>query len=74
MDFVLYGGRGLHGFEVTRSAVFREADLAGLRLFCADYPSARGHLFYGGTKRYRYGAIDVVPFGEGLTALSDILK
>ena len=73
VDFVLYGQRGLHAFEVTRSSVFREADLAGLRLFCGDYPSARGHLFYGGTRRYRYGAIEVVPLGEGLVGLGATL-
>ncbi len=74
VDFVLYGDRGLHALEVTRSSMFRESDLAGLRLFCADYPAARGHLFYGGTRRYKFGPIDVLPFGEGITALSGILK
>jgi uncharacterized protein len=73
VDFVLYGERGLHAFEVKRSSVFRETDLTGLRLFIEDYPSARGHLFYGGTKRYRFGAIEVVPFGEGLVALGATL-
>lgn len=69
VDFVLYGKRGLHAFEVTRSSVFRQTDLDGLRLFCADYPFAQGHLFYGGTKRYRFDAIEVVPLGEGLSSL-----
>lgn len=73
VDFVLYGQRGLQAFEVTRSSIFRESDLAGLRLFCSDYPSARGHLFYGGTKRYRIGAIEVTPLGEGLRALGATL-
>jgi hypothetical protein len=73
IETLLYGERGLHAFEVKRTAVFRESDLAGLRLFCGDYPMARGHLLYGGTKRYRYGAIDVVPFGEGLQALAETL-
>ncbi|MDP1829931.1 MAG: AAA family ATPase [Archangium sp.] len=69
VDFVLYGERGLHAFEVTRSSLFRETELAGLRLFCGDYPQAKCHLFYGGSKRYRFGAIEVVPFEEGLKAL-----
>ncbi len=73
VDFVLYGERGLHAFEVTRSSIFREADLEGLRLFCGDYPQAKGHLFYGGTRRYRFGAIEVLPFEEGLRALPDTL-
>jgi len=74
VDFVAYGERGLHAFEVTRSSVFRESDLKGLRLFCADYPSAEGHLFYGGTRSYRFGAIEVLPFEEGLRALAKTLK
>jgi predicted AAA+ superfamily ATPase len=73
VDVVLYGERGLHGFEVTRSAIFREADLAGLRLFCADYPQAQGHLLYGGSKRYRFGSIEVVPLEEGLMSLPKTL-
>ena len=73
VDFVLYGERGLHAFEVKRSSVFRESDLDGLRLFCADYPAAKGHLFYGGTKRYRFDAIDVVPIAEGLSTLREVL-
>ena len=73
VDFVLYGERGLHAFEVKRTAVFRESDLAGLRLFCLDYPMARGHFLYGGSKRYSYGAIDVVPFAEGLQTLAETL-
>lgn len=69
VDFVLYGERGLHAIEVKRSSRFTEADLAGLRLFCGDYPEARGCLLYGGTTRYRFDAIDVLPLGEGLAGL-----
>jgi predicted AAA+ superfamily ATPase len=73
VDAVMYGERGLHAFEVTRSAVFRERDLRGLQLFCTDYPEARGHLLYGGARRYQYERIQVVPFGEAITALGAIL-
>lgn len=66
VDLVAYGPNGLHAFEVKRSSRFREADLDGLRQFVADYPEAAGHLLYGGTREYRFGAIDVVPLGEGL--------
>ena len=48
-------------------------DLDGLRPFCADYPAAEGHLFYGESKRYRFEAIDVVPIGEGLSTLREVL-
>jgi len=73
VDLVAYGPRGLHAFEVKRSDRFRESDLAGLRLFCEDYPEAQGHLLYGGTARYRFGAIDVVPLTEALPELAEWL-
>ena len=69
VDLVAYGPLGLHGFELKRSSRFREADLDGLRAFCADYPEAQGHLLYGGSTSYRFGAIEVVPLGEGLRCL-----
>lgn len=73
VDVVLYGERGLHAFEVTRSSMFRETDLRGLRLFCSDYPEARGHLLYGGSRRYQFDRIDVVPFAEAIPQLGSIL-
>lgn len=74
VDFVLYGERGLHAFEVTRSAVFRETDLRGLRLFCDDYPAAKGHFLYGGTRKYRFGSIEVVPLAAALASMAETLK
>jgi predicted AAA+ superfamily ATPase len=73
VDVVMYGERGLHAFEVTRSSIFRETDLRGLRLFCTDYPEARGHLFYGGARRYQFDRIQVLPFAEAITRLGEIL-
>jgi predicted AAA+ superfamily ATPase len=74
VDFVLYGERGLHAFEVKRSSRFREGDIASLRLFCDDYPEAAGCLLYGGRQSYKFGSIDVVPLGEGLVGLADRLS
>jgi predicted AAA+ superfamily ATPase len=73
VDFVLYGPRGFHAIEVKRTSRFREEDIASLRLFCADYPQARGLLLYGGHQRYRFGTIEVVPLSEGLTELGQRL-
>ena len=73
IDFVMYGERGLHAFEVKRSSRFRETDLDSLRLFCQDYPAAKGHLFYSGTQRYRFGAISVTPLDSALSQLPKIL-
>lgn len=69
VDFVLYGERGLHAFEVKRSSRFAERDLRALGAFCADYPEAQGHLLYGGSQRYRFDAIEVLPFEEALRRL-----
>lgn len=74
VDFVMYGERGLHAFEIKRTARFRESDLAGLRLFLEDYPEARGHLFYGGARRYRFGSIDVLPLPRALAELGAMLR
>lgn len=74
VDLVAYGPRGLHAFEVKRTPIFRESELGGLRHFLADYPAAAGHFFYGGTKRYRFGAIDVVPLHEGFTSIVERLS
>jgi uncharacterized protein len=74
VDFVLYGERGLHAFEVKRSSRFREEDIAALRLFCDDYPEAAGCLLYGGRQRYKFGPIEVVPLGEGLASLAERLS
>lgn len=74
IDFVAYGERGLHAIEVKRSSRFREADLATLRAFREDYPEARGHLWYGGRQRYRFGAIEVRPLEEALLDLPALLS
>ena len=45
---MLYGERGLVAIEVKRSAHFREADLATLKLFVGDDPVARCLVLLGG--------------------------
>jgi predicted AAA+ superfamily ATPase len=69
VDFVLYGERGLKAFEVKRSSRVREEDLTSLRVFIEDYPPAEARLLYGGSRRYREGAIEIIPFGEGIRDL-----
>ncbi len=73
VDFVLYGERGLVAIEVKRTSQFREADLASLRLFQGDYPMARCHLRYGGTRTYEVEGIRVSPLGEALRGLGQVL-
>ncbi len=46
-----------------------DGDVAALRTFCDDYPEARACLLYGGTQRYKFGPIDVLPLAEALKQL-----
>lgn len=69
VDFVLYGERGIHAFEVKRGSRLRGEDYEGLRAFHEDYPMATTTLVYSGTKAYREGFIEVVPFERLLAEL-----
>jgi predicted AAA+ superfamily ATPase len=73
VDFILYGPRGLLAMEVKRSARFREAELATLRLFRNDYPMARCFFLYTGHDSYEVDGIRVLPLASALPALPTIL-
>jgi predicted AAA+ superfamily ATPase len=73
VDFILYGPRGLFALEVKRSSVFREKDLAGLKLFLSDYPEAKGLFVYGGTAEYIFGGIHVIGLDAALRQLPQII-
>ena len=73
VDFVLYGERGLIALEVKRASRFRDDDLASLRAFRSDYPPARALLLYGGTRSYDVDGIRVLPLGEALRNLPELL-
>ena len=48
VDFVIYGPRGLHAFEIKRSSQVTSKALKGLKSFGDDYWEARLHLLYLG--------------------------
>lgn len=73
VDFVLYGERGLCAIEVKRSGQLRDGDLAGLRAFGQDYPSARRFLFYGGERSYEMHGVRVLPLERALPELPTLL-
>ena len=66
VDFVAYGGDGLHAIEVKRSRSVRPADLQGLRAFLVDYPMARGVLLYGGDRQEHRDGIELIPMDAAL--------
>ncbi|NGX45595.1 MAG: hypothetical protein K940chlam2_00751, partial [Chlamydiae bacterium] len=74
VDFVLYGPKGLHAFEIKRSQNLSTRDFRGLKSFLEDYPEAKGYLVYGGTREeYREG-IRVIPVQEALQKMAEFLS
>ncbi len=74
VDFVLYGERGLHAFEIKRGDHIKTKSLKGLKKFGNDYPEAKLHLLYGGNHREYHGNITVHPIVDALKELPTILK
>lgn len=73
VDFVVYGEKGLHAFEIKRSTSVASKSLKGLRAFQNDYPEAKLHLLYLGLHREYHQGINVIPFVDGLRELPRII-
>lgn len=73
VDFVLYGPRGLHAFEIKRGSTITNKAFKGLKAFKEDYPEAILHLLYLGKHKEYHGDIEVLPFEEALKKLPTIL-
>lgn len=73
VDFVVYGPRGLHAFELKRSAVVHTKDLRGLKSFKEDYPEAHLHLLFLGKHKEYYGDIEAVPLIDALKELPQMI-
>jgi predicted AAA+ superfamily ATPase len=74
VDFVLYGEKGLLGFEIKRSSRADSSDLRSLRLFLEDYPEASAWLAYGGRRSLHEDGIRIVPYETLLRDLAGILE
>lgn len=73
VDLVLYGERGLLAFEVKRSQRIRTEDLSSLVRFRTDYPEAKVHLLYLGSRRWHEQGVEIVPFEDCLVSLEQFL-
>jgi hypothetical protein len=51
----------------------RSEDLLGLKAFLQDDPMAQAYIFYGGTRRYKEGNIEVIPVEDALRELTEII-
>ncbi len=74
VDFILYGEKGLHAFEVKRSSRISSALLKGLYSFLKDYPMASVYCIYGGDRYMRQDRIEMIPVKEALQRLPGLLK
>lgn len=74
VDFVIYGPRGLHAFEIKRSSQVNSKALNGLKMFGADYPEATLHFLYLGKNREYHDKIQVIPLEEALKSLPEIIQ
>lgn len=74
VDFVIYGPKGFHAFEIKRSNRVSKDVLSGLNEFKKDYPSARLHLGYAGKLKEYHNGITAWPFVELLKKLPQIIS
>lgn len=74
VDFVLYGPKGVHAFEIKRTSRATAAMLGGLRSFHDDYPMAGAYLVNMGSRRMREGRIEIVPVRQMIEDLPRVLS
>jgi predicted AAA+ superfamily ATPase len=73
VDFVIYGPKGLHAFEIKRSATLTGKAFTGLKRFEEDYPEAKLTLLFLGKRKEYHGTITAIPFEEALKELPKII-
>jgi uncharacterized protein len=73
VDFIAYGERGLLAFEVKNKSYVDQSDLSALKSFRKDYEMATCYLVYQGARRQTIDGIHVVPIGELLLGLDEVL-
>lgn len=73
VDFVLYGPKGLHAFEIKRSSHVSQKFLKGLKAFSLDYPEAQLHFLYLGNLTEYHDRIVAAPFEQVLRNLPQLL-
>lgn len=55
--------------KLKMAQTVRPDDLRGLARFQADFPQAKGHFLYLGTRRWHEKGIEVLPFLDCLSRL-----
>ena len=73
VDFVLYGPRGFHAFEIKRSATITSKSLKGLKTFSDEYPEAKLHIIFLGKQKEYHSNVSAIPFIDALKELPELL-
>lgn len=73
VDFILYGPRGLHAFEIKRSSQITSTSFKSMRQFLQDYPEAKAYLIYLGKHKEYHDNITVLPLQEALAELPELI-
>ncbi|MFI5332539.1 MAG: ATP-binding protein [Candidatus Babeliales bacterium] len=73
VDFVIYGPRGFHAFEIKRSSQVNSKALKGLKNFGDDYPEAQLHFIFLGKQKEYHGRINALPFEQTLKELPQLI-
>lgn len=73
VDFIAYGPRGFHAFEIKHTENISSKHVRGLRSFAKDYPEAQLHLLYRGKQTLYQGTITIRPLEKALVELPLIL-
>lgn len=74
VDFVIYGPKGFHAFEIKRSSTVNTKALKGLKLFGEEYPEAKLYLLYLGKHKEYHNTIAVLPFEQALRDLLILIR
>jgi predicted AAA+ superfamily ATPase len=73
IDFIAYGERGFHAFEMKMGTGFSSVWTRALTAFGNDYPEASLHIVYGGSSMLYHKNITIHPFETILKELPSIL-
>jgi hypothetical protein len=74
VDFILHGPLGFYAFEIKYSQAVSQRDAKGLRAFKQDFPEVTLYLIYGGSRQYNFSDVTVLPMGDALKGLLEILQ
>ena len=73
VDFILYGSKGLHAFEIKRSSTVSSSSLKGLKAFGEEYPEATLTLIFLGKHKEFHDTIKIIPLIQALQELPNLL-